>query len=210
MQKVITILTREQILEVDTYCAEHQISQSQYLDEHNIPRHQYYVWKRKYRQEELRPGGEFVSLMMPPAKTSGKAKAKTGSVENRESFLTVEIRTAATPRPHLAQTFSKPRPHLARTVPGVPESAPPVTLPPPNPARCPRINPTCHVYPAEPRPVSLKRHHLCHPRSVNAVGTTLLNFNFLRWSKFLTTSCQRFRLLMILLVGFEIEQGSGV
>ena len=97
------MLTREQILEVDTYCAEHQISQNQYLDEHNIPRHQYYVWKRKYRQEELRPGGEFVSPMMPPAKTSGKAKAKTGSVENRESFLTVDIRTAPTPCPHLSR-----------------------------------------------------------------------------------------------------------
>ena len=199
LQKVITMLTREQILEVDTYCAEHQISQSHYLDEHNIPRHQYYVWKRKYRQEELRPGGEFVLPMMPPAKTSGKAKAKTGSVENRESFLTVEIRTAATPCPH-----------LARTSPGVPESTPPVTLPPPNPARCPRIRTTCHASPAESRPVSRNQHHLCHPRSVNAVGTTLLNFNFLRWPNFSTTSCQRFRLLMILLVGSEIEQGPGV
>ena len=37
MQKAITMLTREQILEVETYCAEHQISQSQYLEEHNIP-----------------------------------------------------------------------------------------------------------------------------------------------------------------------------
>ena len=100
------MLTREQILEVDTYCAEHQISQSQYLEEHNIPRHQYYVWKRKYRQEDeqssepgafvqLRPGGEFVSPMMPPAKTSGKTKVKTGPLDSSESFLTVEIRTAA-------------------------------------------------------------------------------------------------------------------
>ncbi len=150
------MLTREQILEVDTYCAEHQISQSQYLDEHNIPRHHYYVWKRKYRQEELRPGGEFVSLMMPPAKTSGKAKAKTGSVENRESFLTVDIRTVATPRPHLARTSPKPFPNRARC----PRIRPPVTLPPPNPARCPRINPTCHVYPAEPCPVSQNQPHL--------------------------------------------------
>ena len=132
---VITMLTREQIPEMDIYCAEHQISQSQYLDEHNFPRHQYYVWKRKYRQEELRPGGEFVLPMMPPAKTSGKAKAKTGSVENRESFLTVDIRTAAAPFPN-----------LARTSPGVPESAPPATLPPPNLARCPEINTTCATH----------------------------------------------------------------
>ena len=81
-------------------------SQQRYLDEHDIPRHQYYVWKRKYRQEDeqsaepgafvqLRPGGEFVSPMMPPAKTSGKSKAKTGAVDSTESFLTVEIRTAS-------------------------------------------------------------------------------------------------------------------
>ena len=106
MQKIVTMLTRDQILEIDTYCAEHQISQQRYLDEHDIPRHQYYVWKRKYRQEDeqstesgafvqLRAGGEFVSPMMPPAKTSGKAKAKSGTVDNTESFLTVEIRTAA-------------------------------------------------------------------------------------------------------------------
>jgi len=106
LQKNVTMLTREQILEIDTYCAEHQVSQQRYLDEHDIPRHQYYVWKRKYRQEDeqstepgafvqLRPGGEFVSPMMPPAKTSGKAKAKMGAVDNAESFLTVEIRTAA-------------------------------------------------------------------------------------------------------------------
>ena len=106
MQKDTVMLTREQILEIDTYCAEHQVSQQRYLDEHDIPRHQYYVWKRKYRQEDelssepgafvqLRSGGEFVSPMMPPAKTSGKAKAKTGSVDSTESILTVEIRTAA-------------------------------------------------------------------------------------------------------------------
>ena len=33
--------------------------------------------------------------MMPPAKTSGKANPKTGTVDKTESFLTVEIRTAA-------------------------------------------------------------------------------------------------------------------
>lgn len=52
MQKVTVMLTREQILEIDTYCVEHQVSQQRYLDEHDIPRHQYYVWKRKYRQED--------------------------------------------------------------------------------------------------------------------------------------------------------------
>ena len=44
--------------------------------------------------------------------------------------------------------------------PGVPESVPPVALPPPNRARCPRIGTTCHAYPAEPRPVSQNQPHL--------------------------------------------------
>lgn len=101
------MLTREQVLEVQSYCAEHRISQKARLEELNINVSQFYRWQQKYRQEDeqsssdpgafvqLCPGGEFVSPMMPPAKTSGKAKAKTGSVDSTESFLTVEIRTAA-------------------------------------------------------------------------------------------------------------------
>ena len=101
------MLTREQVLEVQSYCAEHRISQKARLEELNINVSQFYRWQQKYRQEDeqsssdpgafvqLRPDGEFVSPMMPLAKTSGKAKAKTGSVDSTESFLTVEIRTAA-------------------------------------------------------------------------------------------------------------------
>ena len=101
------MLTREQVLEVQSYCAEHRISQKARLEELNINVSQFYRWQQKYRQEDeqsssdpgafvqLCPGGEFVSPMMPPAKTSGKAKAKTGTVDSTESFLTVEIRTAS-------------------------------------------------------------------------------------------------------------------
>ena len=99
------MLTREQILKIQSYCAEHGVSQKDRLEELNINLSQFYRWQQKYRQEDeqstepgafvqLRPGGEFVSPMMPPAKTSGKAKAKPGTVDNTESFLTVEIRTA--------------------------------------------------------------------------------------------------------------------
>ncbi len=106
MQKIVSMLTREQILEIQSYCAEHGISQKERLVELNINISQFYRWQQKYRQEDeqssepgafvqLRPGGEFVSPTMPPAKTSGKAKAKPGTVDNTESFLTVEIRTAA-------------------------------------------------------------------------------------------------------------------
>ncbi len=100
------MLTREQILEIQSYCAEHGVSQKDRLEELNINVSQFYRWQQKYRQDDeqtgesgafvqLRPSGEFVSPMMPPAKTSGKAKAKTSAVDKTESFLTVEIRTAA-------------------------------------------------------------------------------------------------------------------
>ena len=46
------MLTREQILEIDTYCAEHKVPQSVRLDELNIPRHQFYRWKKKYREAD--------------------------------------------------------------------------------------------------------------------------------------------------------------
>ena len=102
------MLTREQILEIDTYCAEHKITQNQGLDELNICRHQYYRWKKKYRDEDtqnqnaeptgfvqLTPGVAFMSPMMPPARTSGKNRSKTGEPQPQEqSFLTVELRTA--------------------------------------------------------------------------------------------------------------------
>ena len=97
------MMTREQILEIDQYCQEHGISLQSYFDEHGIARHQYFIWKRKYRQQDeqapdsgafvqLQPGGAFVPSKMPPAKTSGKAKAVS---ENPESYLTVDIRTAS-------------------------------------------------------------------------------------------------------------------
>jgi hypothetical protein len=100
------MLTREQILEIQSYCATHGVPQKERLEELSIKASQFYRWQQKYRQEDeqstesgafvqLHPGGEFISPMMPPAKTSGKAKAKTGDVDKTESFLTVEIRTAA-------------------------------------------------------------------------------------------------------------------
>jgi hypothetical protein len=99
------MLTREQILEIDTFCAEHGVSCQSRLDELQIPRHQYFRWKRKYRAEDesgpsqdgsfvqLSPGGPFVSPMMPPARTPGKAKGKACADE--QSFLTIELRTAS-------------------------------------------------------------------------------------------------------------------
>lgn len=98
------MLTREQILEIDRYCSEHKMTLERYFEEKGVSRHQYFVWKSKYRQEDgqspmagafvqLCPGGESVSPMMPPAKTASRAKAAKAQVA--ESYLTVEIRTAS-------------------------------------------------------------------------------------------------------------------
>lgn len=103
------MLTREQILEVDNYCAEHNITQQQGLEELNIRRDQYYRWKKKYRDEDengegpeagaflqLPSSGAFMSPMMPPARASVKSRSKSGEPQAQEqSFLTVELRTAS-------------------------------------------------------------------------------------------------------------------
>ena len=101
------MLTREQILEIDMYCAEHKVTQESRLDELNIPRHQFYRWKKRYRESDeagqtpeggsflqLTPGGSFVSPMMPPSRTSGKTKGGPGPAV-AESFLTIELRTVS-------------------------------------------------------------------------------------------------------------------
>ena len=58
-------MTREEIAAIDRECEEQHISQQEYLDSHGIAKHQYYRWKRKYREEDeqsLVPAG-FVPMM---------------------------------------------------------------------------------------------------------------------------------------------------
>lgn len=80
------MLTREQVLDIQTYCAEHKITIGERLGELHIETSQFYRWQRKYRQEDeqssdpgsfvqLTQGGAFVSPMMPPARTSGKSRS---------------------------------------------------------------------------------------------------------------------------------------
>ena len=76
------------------------------MDEIGVPHHQYYRWKKKYRDEDaarigpeggsfvqLTPGSAFVPPMMSPARTSGKSSNKVDGAE--ASFLTIELRTAS-------------------------------------------------------------------------------------------------------------------
>ena len=79
------------------------------MDELGIPHHQYYRWKKKYREEDgcnqcpdagaflqLPTSGAFMSPLMPPARTSGKNRSKSGDPQPQEqSFLTIELRTAS-------------------------------------------------------------------------------------------------------------------
>ena len=92
-------MTREEIAAIDRECEERHISQQDYLASHGIAKHQYYRWKRRYREEDeqsLVPAG-FVPMMpmaaptVPVQKSSGKQQK---SQQGLESFLTVEIRTS--------------------------------------------------------------------------------------------------------------------
>ena len=75
-------MTREEIAAIDRECEEQHISQQDYLESHGIAKHQYYRWKRRYRDEDeqsLVPAG-FVPMMpgaapiqsAPPQKSKGK------------------------------------------------------------------------------------------------------------------------------------------
>lgn len=94
------MMTREEIASIDRACEEQHISQQEYLDSHGIAKHQYYRWKRKYREEDeqsLVPAG-FIPLMpgtTPVQSVPGqRSKGKQQKPKDQESFLTVEIRTS--------------------------------------------------------------------------------------------------------------------
>lgn len=92
------MMTREEIAAINQECEEQHISQQEYLEKHGIAKHQYYRWKRKYREEDeqsLAPAG-FVPMMPGPAPTvpAQKSKGKQQKQQQQESFLTVEIRTS--------------------------------------------------------------------------------------------------------------------
>ena len=93
------MMTREEIAAIDRECEEQHISQQDYLSNHGIARHQYYRWKRKFREadeQSLVPAG-FVPMVpgsasaVPSPKSRGKQQK---SQQDQESYLTVEIRTS--------------------------------------------------------------------------------------------------------------------
>lgn len=92
-------MTREEIAAIERECEERHISQQGYLENHGIAKHQYYRWKRRYREEDeqsLVPSG-FVPMMPGPAPTALAQKSRgkhKKSQQDQESVLTVEIRTS--------------------------------------------------------------------------------------------------------------------
>lgn len=98
------MMTREEILSIEEYCAEHKVSHRKRLEELNIPFWHFYKAKKMYRNEDERDAlsGQFIQLSsgrcvpqtMPPARTPGKSNKTCKSVaEKSESYLTIELQT---------------------------------------------------------------------------------------------------------------------
>lgn len=97
------MMTREEVLSIEDYCAEHKISHKKRLEELEIPFWNFYKAKQKYRKEDERdaqPGqfvqlssGQYVPQTMPPARTAGKSVKP--AEEKSESYLTIELQTRA-------------------------------------------------------------------------------------------------------------------
>ena len=98
------MMTREEILSIEEYCAEHKVSHRKRLEELNIPFWHFYKAKKKYRKDDEQDAniGEFIQLSsgrfvpqtMPPARTPGRSgKAFKPIEEKSESYLTIELQT---------------------------------------------------------------------------------------------------------------------
>lgn len=97
------MMTREQILEIDQYCQEHKMSYRQRLEELDIPFWNFYKAKREYRLEDEASSnvGEFVQMVPGTFRSglmpirNGKKPSTAKGVQEAESYLTVELRTAS-------------------------------------------------------------------------------------------------------------------
>ena len=98
------MMTREEILSIEEYCAEHKVSHRKRLEELNIPFWHFYKAKKKYRKDDEQDAniGEFIQLSsgrfvpqtMPPARTSGRSSKACKPIEEKsESYLTIELQT---------------------------------------------------------------------------------------------------------------------
>ena len=65
-QKRNFMMTREEILSIEEYCAEHKVSHKKRLEELDIPFWHFYKAKKKYREEDEQEGqsGQFIQLYL--------------------------------------------------------------------------------------------------------------------------------------------------
>ncbi len=97
------MMTREEILSIEEYCAEHKVAHRKRLEELGIPFWNFYRAKRKYREEDesCDSSGQFIQLSsgryvpqtMPAARTAGKSVTAKHTDDKMESYLTVELQT---------------------------------------------------------------------------------------------------------------------
>ena len=91
------MMTREEVLSIEEYCAEHKISHKKRLEELGIPFWNFYKAKQKYRKEDeqdAQPGqfvqlssGRYVPQTMPHARTAGKSGKPVKPAEDKsESY----------------------------------------------------------------------------------------------------------------------------
>lgn len=98
-------MLREEILSIEQYCAEHNVSHKQRLAELDIPFWRFYKAKQRYRKQDesgsdagfvqLVPGGSFQPAAMPAPRTAGKSKSSVDKTAVEESYLSVELRTSS-------------------------------------------------------------------------------------------------------------------
>ena len=98
------MITREQVLAIEEYCAEHKVTHKARLAELGIHFWDFYKAKKKYREEDSMDTGpgQFVQLSsgrcvpgrMPAARTPGRAgKQEKQTSARHESYLTIELQT---------------------------------------------------------------------------------------------------------------------
>ena len=101
------MITREEVLAIEEYCAEHKVTHKARLAELGIQFWDFYKAKKKYREEDsmdtMDTGpGQFVQLSsgrcvpgrMPAARTPGRAGKQEKQTSARpESYLTIELQT---------------------------------------------------------------------------------------------------------------------
>jgi len=94
------MLTREQIEEIQTERREKGVSIKQLLEEHGIPSHQYFWWKRKYARADVPEGflpiaGGGLPAGMEATAAFAAARGKAKGIPPGENWMTIELRTGS-------------------------------------------------------------------------------------------------------------------